>query len=213
MAAARALIEMPLADLTRIFSTKTRPGEITVEEDAANNRDSSSNARAINLPVFASAFSPPAGVGAAPATSVDDDTLLDENFDANGDRPIRWAKLNDVVSETTYAKIEALGIKGVYGSRVYRRTYPHNSLAAHIVGTSTKPAKRRPELNTMRISISMAGMAGAKASATARVTKWPSFARAKCPQRTATPWSCRSITPCSTSRRGNSISSPRNISP
>jgi cell division protein FtsI (penicillin-binding protein 3) len=128
-----ALIEMPLANLTRIFSTKTRPAEVTVgKKDPASSTDSSSDSKTINLPLFTSALSPQA-IAATPAAD-DDDTQLDENLDANGDRPIRWAKLNESISESTYAKIEALGVKGVYGSRVYRRAYPHNSLAAHIVG-------------------------------------------------------------------------------
>lgn len=49
-------------------------------------------------------------------------------------RLIRWAKLSDAVEESTYAKIQALGIKGVYGNRNYRRTYPRNQLAAHLIG-------------------------------------------------------------------------------
>ncbi len=48
--------------------------------------------------------------------------------------PIRWAKLSDTVEESTYNRILDLGIRGVYGPRTYRRTYPHNSRAAHIIG-------------------------------------------------------------------------------
>lgn len=50
------------------------------------------------------------------------------------DREIRWAKLNDEITESQYDKIKALGIRGVIGSRVYRRMYPHDQLAAHILG-------------------------------------------------------------------------------
>jgi len=53
-------------------------------------------------------------------------------------RPIRWAKLREDIDETTYEKIRALGIKGVYGNRVFRRVYPHNELAAHLVGYVNK---------------------------------------------------------------------------
>jgi len=53
-------------------------------------------------------------------------------------RPIRWAKLREDIDETTYEKIRALGIKGVYGNRVFRRVYPHNALAAHLVGYVNK---------------------------------------------------------------------------
>jgi len=53
-------------------------------------------------------------------------------------RPIRWAKLREDIDEVTYEKIRALGIKGVYGNRVFRRVYPHNALAAHLVGYVNK---------------------------------------------------------------------------
>jgi len=49
-------------------------------------------------------------------------------------RLVRWAKLMDEVEESTYATILELGIKGVYGNRSYRRTYPRGQLAAHLVG-------------------------------------------------------------------------------
>jgi cell division protein FtsI/penicillin-binding protein 2 len=49
-------------------------------------------------------------------------------------RLIRWAKLHDAIEESTYAEILRLGIRGVYGNRTYRRTYPRNQLAAHLIG-------------------------------------------------------------------------------
>ncbi len=54
--------------------------------------------------------------------------------DAGETRLVRWAKLMDEVEESTYAAIQELGIKGVYGNRSYRRTYPRGQLAAHLVG-------------------------------------------------------------------------------
>lgn len=51
---------------------------------------------------------------------------------------IRWAKLNEGLSETTYDKITALNVRGVYGIRNYRRAYPHNQLAAHLLGYVNK---------------------------------------------------------------------------
>jgi len=53
-------------------------------------------------------------------------------------RPIRWAKLREDLDEATYEKIRELGIKGVYGNRVFRRVYPHNALASHLVGYVNK---------------------------------------------------------------------------
>ena len=53
-------------------------------------------------------------------------------------RPIRWVKLRADVNEATYEKIKKLNIKGVYGNRIFRRVYPHNELAAHLVGYVNK---------------------------------------------------------------------------
>ena len=82
------LLNLPLADLKKTFSTKTLPPE--------------------------------------PDDASDEDT------------DIRWAKLSEDVSEKTYEKITALGVKGVYGERTYRRAYPHNQLAAHVIGYVNK---------------------------------------------------------------------------
>ena len=57
---------------------------------------------------------------------------------AGEDRLIRWAKLSDSVEESTYDEITRLGIKGVYGNRTYRRAYPHDSMAAHLIGYVNK---------------------------------------------------------------------------
>ncbi len=58
--------------------------------------------------------------------------------DDEGERIIQWAKLHDGISESLYAEIQKLGIKGVYGTRSYTRTYPHNRLAAHLIGYVNK---------------------------------------------------------------------------
>ncbi len=50
----------------------------------------------------------------------------------------RWVKLREGVDEPTYAKIEALNIRGLTAERVYRRVYPGNELAAHIIGFVNK---------------------------------------------------------------------------
>lgn len=49
-------------------------------------------------------------------------------------RLVRWAKLVDEIEESTYDAVQELKIKGVYGNRSYRRTYPRNQLAAHLIG-------------------------------------------------------------------------------
>ncbi len=84
-----------------------------------------------NLP--GGATGSPAAIADGDGTGASDDTVLDDP-DASGRRPIRWAKLSGGVTESTYARIMALGIQGIYGNRVYRRDYPDNSLAAQVIG-------------------------------------------------------------------------------
>ncbi|MEO7599395.1 MAG: penicillin-binding protein 2 [Opitutus sp.] len=124
-----ALIEMSFPELKRILEKKTRPAPI-VPPESGNAAETSS------LPLFSSTLG--AAEIAEKPVSPDDDMQLDERVGVNGERLIRWARLHESISETTYAKIDALGIKGVYGSRVYRRAYPHNSLASHVVGYVNK---------------------------------------------------------------------------
>jgi cell division protein FtsI (penicillin-binding protein 3) len=95
------LIDMPAAELRRIFTTTTRPA-------------------AAPAPVEGGAE----GASDEPAPT--------------GERLIRWAKLSDTVEESTYEQINRLGIKGVYGTRSYTRAYPHNQLAAHLIGFVNK---------------------------------------------------------------------------
>ncbi len=121
-----AMIGMPLADLERIFTTKTRP----VTAKAATRVAVSSKEAVITFTPLA-ASSP--AQAAVPEEEKADDTQLDEP-DTEGNRPIRWAKLSDRVPESVYTQITKLGVRGVYGSRVYRRDYPHNEMAAHIIG-------------------------------------------------------------------------------
>lgn len=103
------LIGLPLPELARIFRTKTRPA---------------SDARS----------EPASGPAALPAITVPD---LEEEA-GEGERLVRWAKLSETVEESAYDRIQALGIRGVYGTRSYRRTYPRNGLAAHVIGFVNK---------------------------------------------------------------------------
>lgn len=140
-----ALIGVPLSDLTRTFLTKSRPA---VPENPAATASPATNpgglvinfslerAAAVTAPVTA-----PIATTAAAAEAPTDETVLEDNADEPGHRLIRWAKLSETVEESTYAKIQALDVKGVYGQRVYRRAYPHNSLAAHIVGYVNKESE------------------------------------------------------------------------
>jgi cell division protein FtsI/penicillin-binding protein 2 len=125
-----ALIGIPLADLARICTTKTRPASVAAEARA------SSPERAMVVVVNAPGAPSPkadASVAAGTDAAAKDETELDDP-DKENNRPIRWAKLSDKVPESAYDQITKLGVRGVYGRRVYRRDYPHNEMAAHIVG-------------------------------------------------------------------------------
>jgi cell division protein FtsI (penicillin-binding protein 3) len=50
------------------------------------------------------------------------------------DPTARFAWLRRQVDETVWQKVQALGIKGIYESREYRRKYPEGEAAAHLVG-------------------------------------------------------------------------------
>jgi cell division protein FtsI/penicillin-binding protein 2 len=102
------LINVPLPELTRIFTTKKRIVTPSVSSTAALTANETASA----------------------------DT--DEIQPATGERLIRWAKLSETVEESTYDQINKLGIKGVYGNRTYTRAYPHNQLAAHLIGFVNK---------------------------------------------------------------------------
>jgi len=145
-----ALIGVPLPQLSKILLTKSRPVA------PANASPASSPAKPGDLVINFSMAAAARATALAPASVVPsalaqamadkppgtetavDDTVLDESIDENGLRPIRWAKLSETVEESTYTKIQALEIKGVYGQRAYRRAYPHNSLAAHVIGYVNK---------------------------------------------------------------------------
>jgi cell division protein FtsI (penicillin-binding protein 3) len=119
-----ALLGMPLSELARICATKTRPA------GALSDARSASPAKAMVISLGPAVTADAAGDADA---AVKDDTELDEP-DREGNRPIRWAKLSDQVPESVYREISKLGIRGVYGSPIYRRDYPHNEMAAHIIG-------------------------------------------------------------------------------
>jgi cell division protein FtsI/penicillin-binding protein 2 len=120
-----ALIGQPLAEVRRIITTKTRPPVPAVAAPAT---------RSASDPLkFDFTLSSDTG-----KEKSDDGVVVDDAADENGERPIRWAPLCDNVEESVYDKITALGIAGVYGNRVYRRVYPQNSLAAHLLGYVNK---------------------------------------------------------------------------
>ena len=124
------LIGLPLPVLQKAFLTKIRP-----EAPKGENRAGPDKPMLITLaqPGTPPAEAAPATVAAAGDAAAKDDTELDEPDELNN-RPIRWAKLSDQVPESVYADVTKLNVRGVYGRRLYRRDYPHNEMAAHIIG-------------------------------------------------------------------------------
>lgn len=51
---------------------------------------------------------------------------------------IRWSVLAKGLNQSQYESVMALKIKGVYGNRVYNRSYPAGTLAAHVLGYVNK---------------------------------------------------------------------------
>jgi cell division protein FtsI (penicillin-binding protein 3) len=127
-----SLIGVPLADVERICLTKTRgPGAVA----AAAAEPSPGMTITLNAPAPAASPAPAEDAAATAQTdaATKDETELDDP-DKDDNRPIRWAKLSDQVPESVYKTVTELGVRGVYGRRTYRRDYPHNEMAAHIVG-------------------------------------------------------------------------------
>jgi cell division protein FtsI (penicillin-binding protein 3) len=125
-----SLINIPLSELERICTTKTRPA-VTA---ATTRAEADSKPMLVTLNNAADPSLAPAAESTAETdAATKDETELDEP-DRENNRLIRWAKLCDQVPETVYEKVTKLGVRGVYGRRVYRRDYPHNEMAAHIVG-------------------------------------------------------------------------------
>ena len=56
-------------------------------------------------------------------------------------RKIRFKVLADAVEEKAYREILKLEIDGVYGNRYFKRVYPNNTLAAHVLGYVNKEDK------------------------------------------------------------------------
>jgi cell division protein FtsI/penicillin-binding protein 2 len=108
------LIGMPEAELERIFRTKyaRTKAEVAAAETGG-----------LKLPRIGSPAEPEPAVDAA-----------GDEEESKGPRLIQYAKLKENIPDTLYDQIEKLGIKGLVADRVYRRVYPSNQLASHIIG-------------------------------------------------------------------------------
>lgn len=157
------LLGKPLSEVQRIFNTKYRivpPARVNGSPASAQNgRDTRvPGALQLTLNLPAPAVAPEAATAdgvdpefartmatanevqtnsatTSPATAADDDEEVEPTPDRQGRRLIRWAKLSDQVTETTAAEIDQLGIHGLCTPETrYARVYPHNELAAHLIG-------------------------------------------------------------------------------
>ena len=127
-----ALIGMNPSELARIFNTKTRPAAGSHSaHNTERNGASAPKSASFAFNVTPSDASTLVASSAAETENPDDE---DEAPDASGNRAIRFAKLSESITETTFTAIKQLNIKGVIGQRVYRRAYPNNSIASHIIG-------------------------------------------------------------------------------
>jgi cell division protein FtsI (penicillin-binding protein 3) len=127
-----ALIDMPEAELRKIFLTRFRePASSTPASVASATAKPAGLVFNLNLPSTVSG-----GGNASSATPVEDndDINVEPTPDENGRRAIRWVKLREDVPEKLYEEIVKLDIKGVYGFHVARRAYPNQHLAAHVIG-------------------------------------------------------------------------------
>ena len=125
-----ALLEISEAELREKFTP--RYYEPVVPKPAVSLASAEAPAPADPAPVFQFNVTPP--VPQAGAELADDAAETDAAADQKGPRPKTWEQLKGDVSESLNERIKKLNIRGVYGRRVYRRVYPSNQLAAHIVG-------------------------------------------------------------------------------
>jgi cell division protein FtsI/penicillin-binding protein 2 len=56
----------------------------------------------------------------------------------DGQTKDRWTKLAEGVDEPTFTRIQALNVRGLTFERIYRRVYPGDGLAAHLIGYVNK---------------------------------------------------------------------------
>jgi cell division protein FtsI/penicillin-binding protein 2 len=114
-----ALVGMPPTELAKIFNTKTRPAA-TVRAPLAETTAGAGVPAALKFNIMPAPTDPvpvpPAAIArvdpnpGAQSTADDDDSEVEANADNSGRRPIRFAKLSETVTESTFAAIKELGI-------------------------------------------------------------------------------------------------------
>jgi cell division protein FtsI/penicillin-binding protein 2 len=132
-----ALIGMPLEDLRRKFLTKYK--EPSPERRGAN--PPTTTLPGVMLSLNATAATPAIDNGVESEDAAVADDTDDSPTDETGRRRLKWVVLCDEISESKYAEVLALKVDGVYGLRNYRRSYPSNELASHIIGYVNREQK------------------------------------------------------------------------
>jgi cell division protein FtsI (penicillin-binding protein 3) len=128
-----ALLHLPEAEVRRVATTRFRPA--TAAKPTGKLIDPASPFRIdLGAPLTSAADSNEPGADATADADEDDDIDVDPTPDEKGQRRIRWARLTEDVSEQLNAEVQKLGLKCITSDRVYRRTYPNNQLAAHLLG-------------------------------------------------------------------------------
>ena len=160
------LLGKPVADVKKVFDRKYRIVTVTSKPAAEASVGAAGDAAGtgltlkLSLPTVSAAGAEVATVdgvdpefartmatannvsgNATVATNAttDDDDEADPTPDQQGRRAIRWAKLSDEVTESTATEIEKLGLRCLCPPETrYARVYPHNELAAHLIGFANK---------------------------------------------------------------------------
>ena len=131
-----ALIRVPEAEIRRLASTKFRIVTPKEETPETAGETAAPITTGLGPPLSGSPLREKRG-DVAPSdatTGEDDDADVDPTPDESGRRLIRWAKLCEDISEELNAEIQKLGLKCIVPNRVYRRAYPNNQLASHVLG-------------------------------------------------------------------------------
>lgn len=150
------LLNVPLADVRRKLTTKYRTVATTPSTASAASSTEQAPVLKLNLTTpgteaanagpSVAARSTVGQVVASPlaigAKANDEDEDVETDPTADGKRAIRWIKLSDDVSESTYAEIQTLGVHGLCPpERRFSRVYPRYEMAAHLIGFANREGK------------------------------------------------------------------------
>lgn len=127
-----SLLGMSAAEIEALYTPSWRVARPTSENPVDSAAEAAVDAAAIPAtPAEISAYVARLSTDAAPAAETPDATTAKRV-------PVRFVKFREGVSEDTYKAVLELKVVGLAAERRYRRVYPHNSLAAHVIGFVNK---------------------------------------------------------------------------